>query len=123
MYRVLFEFAGLAILTDARDVIDDALSDSTSPLIKRLRMRLQFANSSEINRRLFLAKDAGYLHRFTTLPLRYNEYQRERLHVVRECPKEYIIANVITKGLHSKLFEIIDHSSSSSLSRVLSLKF
>ncbi|XP_017758709.1 PREDICTED: uncharacterized protein LOC108549732 [Eufriesea mexicana] len=92
------EESGLAILTDARDVIDDALSDTTSPLIKRLGMRLEFANSSEIDRRLFVAKDAGYLHRFTTLPLEYNEYQKERLHVVKECPKNYIITNVITKG-------------------------
>ena len=89
---------GLTILTDAKDVISDAFTDVTSPLIKQLNKRLEYANNTEINRRLFETKDAAYLHRFSTLSLRYNENQRERLHVVKECPKEYILAIIMTKG-------------------------
>ncbi|KAK9304063.1 hypothetical protein QLX08_004441 [Tetragonisca angustula] len=92
------EESGLTILTDAKDIISDAFTDVTSPLIKRLNKRLEYANSTEVNRRLFETKDAGYLHRFSTLSLKYNENQRERLHVVKECPKEYILAIIMTKG-------------------------
>lgn len=90
--------AGLAILTDTRDVLDDALTDITSPIIKQLNDRLIYANKSEVYRRLFKAKDAAYLHRLETLPFKYSEEEMESLHVVSECPKEYILANIITKG-------------------------
>lgn len=89
---------GITILTDAKDVISDAFTDVTSPLIKRLHERLEYANRSEVHRRLFEVRDAGYLHRIATLPLKYDEYQRKTLHVVKECPKDYIIANVMKKG-------------------------
>ncbi|XP_076166268.1 uncharacterized protein LOC143146143 [Ptiloglossa arizonensis] len=92
------EESGLTILTNWRDIIDDALTDSTSPLIKRLHMRMEYANDTEIDRRLFETKDAASLQQLTTLPFTYDEYQRQKLHVVKECPKVYILANIITKG-------------------------
>ncbi|XP_043255164.1 uncharacterized protein LOC122398960 [Colletes gigas] len=92
------EKSGLTILTNSRDIIEDALSDSTTPLIKRLRKKMEYANDTEIDRRLFETKDAAYLHRPTTLPFRYDEFQRQKLHLVKECPKDYILANVMTKG-------------------------
>ncbi|PBC31699.1 hypothetical protein APICC_07500 [Apis cerana cerana] len=92
------EKSGITILTDAKDVISDAFTDVTSPLIKRLHERLEYANRSEVHRRLFEVRDAGYLHRIATLPLKYDEYQRKTLHVVKECPKDYIIANVMKKA-------------------------
>ncbi|XP_017790662.1 PREDICTED: uncharacterized protein LOC108572854 [Habropoda laboriosa] len=92
------EESGLAILTNSRDVIDDALTDSTSPVINRLHVRLEYANVTEIHRRLFETKDAGYLHRLSTVTLKYDEHQLEKLHIVKECPKDYILANVMTKG-------------------------
>lgn len=85
-------------MTNSRDIIEDALTDSTSPVIKRLHTRMEYANDSEINRRLFEAKDAGFLHRLNILPLKYDGDQIQHLHVVRECPKDYILANVMTKG-------------------------
>lgn len=61
-------------------------------------MKMQYANNSEIQRRLFVTKDAGFLHRLSTLPLRYNDYEIQKLHIVKECPKDYILANMMTKG-------------------------
>ncbi|XP_033177899.1 uncharacterized protein LOC112213251 isoform X1 [Bombus impatiens] len=90
--------SGLTILTDTRDILDDALTDIASPIIKELNDRLEYANKSEVYRRLFKAKDAGYLHRLETLPFKYSAEEMETLHVVSECPKEYILANIITKG-------------------------
>lgn len=90
--------SGITILTDAKDIISDAFTDVSSPLIKRLHEKLEYANRSEVHRRLFEVKDAGYLHRIATLPLKYDEYQRNSLHIVKECPKDYIIANVMKKG-------------------------
>ncbi|XP_076234963.1 uncharacterized protein LOC143179552 [Calliopsis andreniformis] len=103
------EESGLTILTNSRDIIDDALTDSTSPLIKRLHMRMQYANDSEIHRRLFVTKDAGFLHRLSTLPLKYDDHQIQKLHIVKECPKDYILANVITKGspFHGRINNIL----------------
>ncbi|XP_054009266.1 uncharacterized protein LOC128892752 [Hylaeus anthracinus] len=92
------EETGMPIFTNARDVIEDALSDSTSPLIQRLHKRLKLANLTEIHRRLFETKDAGYLHPPRTLPFQFDEYQRKKLHLVKECPKEYILALIMTKG-------------------------
>nr|XP_031825522.1 uncharacterized protein LOC116423910 [Nomia melanderi]XP_031825523.1 uncharacterized protein LOC116423910 [Nomia melanderi] len=92
------EKSGLAILTNSRDIIEDALTDDTSPVLKRLHARMMYANDSEIDRRLFRAKDAAYLHRLTTLPSKFDKYHREQLHVVKECPKNYILAYVLTKG-------------------------
>ncbi|XP_071868721.1 uncharacterized protein [Bombus fervidus] len=90
--------SGLTILTDTRDILGDALTDITSPLINQLNDKLEYANKSEVYRRLFKTKDAAYLHRLETLPFKYSEEEMERLHVVSECPKEYILANIITKG-------------------------
>lgn len=104
-YSLSFNFLGITILTDAKDVISDAFTDVTSPLIKRLHERLEYANRSEVHRRLFEVRDAGYLHRIATLPLKYDQYQRQTLHVVKECPKDYIIANVIKKGLWNKVMK------------------
>ncbi|CAK9822527.1 hypothetical protein ANTRET_LOCUS1048 [Anthophora retusa] len=103
------EESGLAILTNSRDVIEDALTDSTSPVINRLHARLEYANDSEIHRRLFETKDAGYLHRLSTVSLKYDEYQLKKLHFVKECPKDYILANVMTKGspFHGRINNII----------------
>ncbi|KZC06508.1 hypothetical protein WN55_10419 [Dufourea novaeangliae] len=92
------EESGLAILTGSRDIIEDALTDVTSPVMRRLHARMLYANETEINRRLFETRDAGYLQRLTTLPIKYNERQRRNLHIVKECPKEYVVANVMTKG-------------------------
>lgn len=104
-YSLLFNFLGITILTDAKDVISDAFTDVTSPLIKRLHERLEYANRSEVHRRLFEVRDVGYLHRIATLPLKYDQYQRQTLHVVKECPKDYIIANVMKKGLWKKVIK------------------
>ncbi|XP_076656655.1 uncharacterized protein LOC143361274 [Halictus rubicundus] len=92
------EESGLAILTSSRDIIEDALTDTTSPILKRLRDRMMYANETEINRRLFRSKDAAYLYQLTILPFKYNEYQRRKLHIMKECPKDYILAHIIPEG-------------------------
>ncbi|XP_078033889.1 uncharacterized protein LOC144468351 [Augochlora pura] len=92
------EQSGLAILTTSRDIIDDALTDSTSPTLKRLHDRMMYANESEIKRRLFHSRDAAYLYQLTLLPFKYDKHQRRKLHIVKECPKDYILANIIQEG-------------------------
>lgn len=75
------------------------LTDDSSPLLKRLRKRLQYANDSEANRKLFVTKDAAVLHRLDTTPLKYAEYgESKNVHVVNECPKHYILGFMMTKG-------------------------
>ncbi|XP_076284412.1 uncharacterized protein LOC143210952 [Lasioglossum baleicum] len=101
------EESGLVILTSSRDIIEDALTDTTSPVLKRLRDRMMYANETEINRRLFRSKDAAYLHQLTTLPFKYNEHQRRKLHIMKECPKDYILANIIQKGYSPFVLNIL----------------
>lgn len=91
-------------MTNSRDLLQDVLSYSPSPVIKRLHMRLEYASESEIAKRLFETKDAGCVERLTTVSLKYNKFQREMLHVVKECPKDYILASIMTKGLWQTIF-------------------
>ncbi|CAL7949915.1 unnamed protein product [Xylocopa violacea] len=92
------EKSGLAILTNSRDTLADTFIHVASPLIKRLQMKLKYANDSEINRRLFEAKDAAFLHRVAPITLKYDKNQIEKLHIIKECPREYVLAVVTTKG-------------------------
>ncbi|XP_034192943.2 uncharacterized protein LOC117610089 [Osmia lignaria lignaria] len=93
------EKSGLPILSNARDVLDDVLKDDSSPLLKRLHQRLQYANDSEAHRKLFLTKDAAVLHRLSTVSLKYAKNEESKnVHVVNECPKHYILGFMMTKG-------------------------
>ncbi|XP_076392710.1 uncharacterized protein LOC143265303 [Megachile rotundata] len=91
--------SGLPILTNSRDIMDDALTDSTSPVLQHLRRRLQYANDSESNRRLFETKDAAIIHRLGTISLKYDEFERKKnVHILKEHPKYYVIGFAMTKG-------------------------
>ncbi|XP_033324057.2 uncharacterized protein LOC117219213 [Megalopta genalis] len=92
------EQSGLEILTSSRDIIDDALTDATSPILKRLHDRMMYANETEIKRRLFQSRDAAHLYQLTLLPFKYDKHQRRKLHIVKECPKDYILANIVREG-------------------------
>ncbi|XP_026669060.1 uncharacterized protein LOC108624594 isoform X2 [Ceratina calcarata] len=86
------EESGLPILTNTKDVLPDALADSSSPLVRRLHNKLRYGNDSEIDQRVFEARDAAFLHRLAPITLKYTEYQMERLHVVNECPREVSVS-------------------------------
>ncbi|KAK2583469.1 hypothetical protein KPH14_009438 [Odynerus spinipes] len=89
---------GLPILTSARDVLQDAIGKDDHLELKKYDLRMEYANDTEMRRRLIYTKDAAILRRREFIRWKYNDEEVARINVIENCPITYVMAPLLKRG-------------------------